>query len=119
MSDDKTKMTAWAALAGAAMAYARQDSKDTRQALSDAARAWASVGQPQRAETPGGGWTFRFGKAKGKTPGEVDVRDLRWYERCALEALDNPEKERWRESNQRDLDVIRAELRRRGEAGDW
>lgn len=72
----------------------------------------------ERSAAAGDGFTFRFGKSKGKAPGEVDVRDLRWYEKCALEALDNPEKERWRDSNQRDLDVIRAELRRRGEAAD-
>lgn len=78
-----------------------------------------AVASGERSAVAGDGFTFRFGKAKGKTPHDVDVRDLRFYERCALEALDNPEKERWRESNQRDLDVIRAELRRRGEAGDW
>jgi hypothetical protein len=76
------------------------------------------VASGERSAVAGDGFTFRFGTAKGKTPGEVDVRDLRFYEKVAREALDNPEKERWRDSNQRDLDVIRAELRQRGEAAD-
>lgn len=122
MSDARTM--AWANLMSAAHAFSTADSKETRAALSREAMAWAAVNGPQRVATgersavAGDGFTFRFGKSKGKTPGEVDVRDLRWYEKCALEALDNPEKERWRDSNQRDLDVIRAELRQRGEAAD-
>lgn len=122
MTDARTM--AWANLMSAAHAFSTVDDKETRAALSREAMAWAAVNGPQRVATgersavAGDGFTFRFGKSKGKAPGEVDVRDLRWYEKCALEALDNPEKERWRDSNQRDLDVIRAELRQRGEAAD-
>ena len=102
-----------------------EDSKATREELSRAARAWAAVGQPQREATgarsavAGDGWTFRFGRNSGKRPEDVTTDDLRWYERVFLESLDHPEKARFRDNNQRSLDVVRAELRRRGEAGDW
>jgi hypothetical protein len=65
------------------------------------------------------GWTFRFGqRCKGKKPSEVDVKDLRWYEKVFRESIDDPEKARFRDSNQRDLEVVRAELTRRGEAAN-
>lgn len=117
MSD---RVIAWAELTAAAKAWAHEDSKLTRQELSDAAKAWASIEAPRAPSSSGGeGWTFRFGKNAGKTPRDVDVRDLRWYEKVFLESIDNPEKERFRENNQKSLDVVRAELRRRGEAADY
>jgi hypothetical protein len=115
----------WANLMAAARAWATDDTPEARAALSREAKAWAAVDAPrreasgERSPVSGDGWTFRFGKNKGKGPGEVDVRDLRWYERVFLEGLDDPAKQQYRESNQRSLDVVRAELRRRGEAGDW
>lgn len=127
MSDARD--AAWAALDEAAIAWVAKRGKMDAVALSVAAKAWAkadaSEASPRReasgarSAVAGDGWTFRFGRNSGKRPDEVDVADLRWYERVFLESLDNPEKARFRDNNQRALDVVRAELRRRGEAGDW
>jgi len=72
----------------------------------------------ERSAVSGDEWTFRFGRNAGKTPRDVDLQDLRWYERAFLKSLENPEKERYRENNMRSLDTVRAELRRRGEAAN-
>lgn len=72
-----------------------------------------------RSAVSGDGFTFRFGRNNGKRPDEVSTDDLRWYERVFRESLDNPDKAKFRENNQRSLDVVRLELSRRGEAGDW
>jgi len=116
----------WANLTAAARAWATSDNDETRAALSREAKAWAAQSPEPRKEAmgersavAGDGWTFRFGRNSGKRPQDVDVADLRWYERVFLESLDHPEKARFRDNNQRSLDVVRAELRRRGEAGDW
>lgn len=120
MSDTRT--IAWGVLTTAARNWARDDSRETRQELHDAALAWAREQRPrettgERAAT-GDGWTFRFGRNSGKRPDQVSLDDLRWYERVFRESLDNPEKERFRDNNQKALDVVRVELRRRGEAGN-
>ena len=121
-----SRVVLWANLTAAARAWATSDNDETRAALSREAKAWAAQSPEPRKEAmgersavAGDGWTFRFGRNSGKRPQDVDVADLRWYERVFLESLENPEKARFRDNNQRSLDVVRAELRRRGEAGDW
>lgn len=132
---DVMRRTAWASLCAAINLPDTAD-EATRKTISDAALAYARASgmkwdtkadgtAPRRQATgersavAGDGFTFRFGSCKGKGLGEVDVKDLRFYERCAVASLDNPEKERFRANNQRDLDAIRGELRRRGEAADY
>ncbi len=61
---------------------------------------------------------FAFGKNKGKSPRDVDLSDLRWYEMAFRKSLSQPEKAQYREANERALEVVRAELRRRGEAAN-
>lgn len=116
-----SRVVLWANLTAAARAWATSDNDETRAALSREAKAWAAQSAEPRKEAsaPADGWTFRFGRNSGKRPADVDVADLRWYERVFLESLENPEKARFRDNNQRSLDIVRAELRRRGEAGDW
>lgn len=111
---------------GAAVSLA-QDA--ARQALSDAAYAWAdSRGNPQRADfwaklaeaarvfvaserhapappgrTPSGasrsGPVFRFGRQNGQPLAGAERRDLEWY-RSRIEAgMDDPDKARFRDDN--------------------
>ena len=131
---DVMRRTAWASLC-AAIALPDTAYEATRKTISDAALTYARASgmkwsdtkpdtAPRRETTgarsavAGDGFTFRFGSCKGKGLSDVDVKDLRFYERCAVASLDNPEKERFRANNERDLEAIRGELRRRGEAAN-
>lgn len=63
------------------------------------------------------GLTFGFGRNRGKTPAEVDDRDLAWYANTLAENVADPSKARWAEANQALLDAVEEEIgnRRRGE----
>lgn len=104
--------------------------KDVKQLVHDAALRYAKESgfrpagnieeskPTQSSRSNSGGFVFRFGKSKDKTPSQVDVDDLRFYERVFRESIDNPDKQQWRQSNERSLEAVRAELRRRGQAAN-
>jgi len=124
---DVMRRTAWANLMSAAHAFSTADNKETRAALSREAMAWAAVNGPQRVATgersavAGDGPTVfpPFGRAKGTPIKGAALDNLRFYERCALENLDNPDKAKWHHKEQKLLDAVRDELRRQGQAADY
>lgn len=59
-----------------------------------------------------------FGRSKGQPIKGAALDTLRFYERCALENLDNPDKAKWHHKEQKLLDAVRDELRRQGQAAD-
>ena len=60
--------------------------------------------------------TLPFGRSKGMAISEASVDDIEWVAGKIREGLDDPDKARWREENQRDLAALDHELaRRRGE----
>lgn len=61
----------------------------------------------------GGGLTIKFGKAAGKTIPELTDADLEWYGKAAKQSLDDPEKAKFRDNNQRMYDALRDELKKR------
>lgn len=77
--------------------------------------------QPQqRSQTStSSGWVPSFGRNKGKALEAISVDDLRWYEMALQRSLDDPDKARFSESNALALSDVRAELRRRGHAGEF
>jgi len=63
------------------------------------------------------GLTMKFGKAKGKPIEEASDNDLQWYTETVEKSIDDPGKSRFREQNERELAILRAELaHRRGGA---
>lgn len=59
---------------------------------------------------------MKFGRGKGKTIEEASERDLEWYADAIAKSVDDPDKSRFRDANERELAAIRAELAyRRGE----
>jgi len=66
----------------------------------------------------GSGIRMAFGKQKGATPDQLTDRDLNWYMGCVARNIEDPSKERWRDSNQSLLDALTEELLKRGGNGD-
>lgn len=60
-----------------------------------------------------GGFTFPFGKAKGKSPSEVDDKDLAWYAKTFRENLTDPEKAKYKANTEKQLAAVEAEQARR------
>ncbi len=60
-----------------------------------------------------GGWVARFGKSKGKTAAELDDKNLAWYIGCVRDSIEDPEKAKFKEQNQRDLAELEAEAEHR------
>lgn len=58
-------------------------------------------------------WTFKFGSAKGKTPEEASDKELAFYIGRTEEELGQPEKAKFKASNEATLKVLRAEVERR------
>lgn len=58
---------------------------------------------------------LRFGMSRGKTIGEAKSGDLKWCMEQLEHDVRSPEKQRWRQDNQKTLAAIRAELNNRGE----
>lgn len=63
----------------------------------------------------GGGETClpNFGRNKGQPISGVETKELEWYAGAMRKSIDDPSKERWRDSNQAMLDAIEAEIERR------
>lgn len=59
-----------------------------------------------------------FGRSKGQPIKGAALDTLRFYERCCVENLDNPDKAKWHHKEQKLLDAVRDELRRQGHAGN-
>ena len=134
---DVMRRTAWASLC-AAIALPDTADEATRKTISDAALTYARASGMEWADTKvdtaprrevsgarsavaGDGPTVfpPFGRAKGTPIKGAALDNLRFYERCALENLDNPDKERWHHKEQKLLDAVRDELRRQGQAADY
>jgi hypothetical protein len=54
-----------------------------------------------------------FGRNKGQPVSSLEPSDLEWYRNAYAENIDNPERAKWRDANQRILDAIEAEIERR------
>lgn len=112
--------SAWNALAEAAIAFGQLGTTDAGKALANAADAYAkarwSTKTQKRPESPASGMTVPFGRAKGRTIGEADTRDLQWVLKCVNDSIDDAAKQRWRESNERLANAIQHELELRGKA---
>lgn len=54
---------------------------------------------------------LRFGKGKGSRLSQVDDKSVLWYMKCAQEAVDDPEKERFKSQNMLELATIQSEAR--------
>lgn len=112
MSD---RVTLWANLTAAARGFASFDSRETKQALSDAAKAWAAHDSPKptRVDTDTGDEPrVRFGRDKGKRLSEV--KDLTWYRQALANIVADPAKARFKADNEDRLAEVEQELKRRG-----
>jgi hypothetical protein len=78
------------------------------------------VASGERSAVAGDGVTVfpPFGRSKGQPIRGAAIDTLRFYERCARENLDNPDKAKWHHKEQALLDAVRDELRRQGEAAN-
>jgi len=118
MSDEATKV-AWRALQVAATAFGKSTTGDTEaaKALSDAALAYAAArGGPKPAHPVAyadGGPVVPFGRSKGTPITKANERDLQWVLGALQKSIDDPEKARWRESNEALAEAIRSELEAR------
>jgi hypothetical protein len=118
MSDEATK-AAWRALQVAATAFGKSTTGDTEaaKALSDAALAYAAArgggAKPQRAATGDDGPRIPFGRSKNLPIAKADAKDLQWVLGALQKSIDDPEKARWRESNEALAEAIRSELEAR------
>ena len=76
----------------------------------------AAAPAPARPATAGGGGrppsgvVMKFGKGKGKPIEEATDRDLEWYGEAIAKSVDDPDKSRFRDANERELAAIRAEV---------
>lgn len=69
---------------------------------------------------PGDEPAIRFGSAKGTPLRDADEDDLNWYAGALAKSVNDPEKARYKASNERDLALVRAEQKRRqGEDGEY
>lgn len=64
----------------------------------------------------GGEFTFPYGNNKGQKPAEVSDKDLEWWAAAFERDLGNPEKEKYKTSNERGLKAIKEEQARRANA---
>lgn len=72
--------------------------------------------QTQREQPPregSGDAVIRFGNAKDVPIRQAEDRDLRWYATALERSINDPDKDRYKQQNQRDLDAVRAEIARR------
>lgn len=116
MSTDDARKLAWGALAQSAQRYSAQPEAVAAQSLAEAAVAWAvakGYREPRPAAASGEACLPNFGRNKGQPISGVETKDLEWYAGAMRKSIDDPEKARWRDSNQAMLDAIEAEIERR------
>lgn len=114
------KAAAWATLRTAAREATETPGAATAQALAEAACEWARAKgwrEPRAEAAPGDATLPNYGRNKGQPISGTETKDLEWYAKTLRESIDNPEKARWVEANQRCLDAIEAELETRDDAG--
>ncbi|WP_053235954.1 hypothetical protein [Sandaracinus amylolyticus] len=100
-----------------------EDAIDTHVVDDAPSRATSRAPQDERAdetddagEPAGSSMILPFGRAKGTTIGTADDEDLEWVANALARMVEDPQKSRFRDDNQRLLDAIDRELaRRRGE----
>lgn len=115
----------WAALSGAAALHvADPDDLAAKKALADAADAYSKARAAARgasgakpAQVGASGVVMPFGRSKGVAIEGATVNDLRWVANALAQSIDNPDKARWRDENQRVLDAIQRELDKRHPVG--
>jgi hypothetical protein len=59
-----------------------------------------------------------FGRSAGKTPAELEDKDLAWYLKAYEENVADQKKEKYKKANQRVLDALKAEHEKRAQARD-
>jgi hypothetical protein len=103
----------------AARTYTINTKAETVRALCAAAVVYADsrAAEVKKAERAKGGTgvLVPFGRDKGKDLAEVESKSLHWLMKVAEEALENPEKERWREKNEELYATAEQELKQRGD----
>lgn len=76
----------------------------------------AAAPSPTNGTRQRSGVVLKFGKEKGKAIEDASDRDLEWYGEAIAKSVEDPEKARFREANERELAAIRAEVALRGNA---
>lgn len=92
----------WDDLCRAALTYAEA----RRMAQGEAARTQSYAG-------PKSGVVLPFGQSKGLDVTEAKTNDLEWISGALQTSIDNPDKERWRQSNETLKAAVDAEIARR------
>lgn len=75
--------------------------------------------KPSSSSEPFEDFAMPFGRDKGKLLSTLDVRSLRWWEAVFRRDLEDVTKERYHAKTQKQLDAVRACLRRKGEAASY
>jgi hypothetical protein len=115
----------WAMLSGAALGHAANpEDLALKKELADAADAYSKARTAARGATGAkpaqagvSGVVMPFGRSKGVAIEQATVNDLRWVASALAQSIDNPDKARWRDENQRVLDAIQRELDKRHPVG--
>ena len=120
MSNTEAVERTWRALEGAARDYAATGDMSQAKSLAVAAEAYtrarwaANTGKAGTKPSEGrgalSGVVVPFGRSKGVAIEEADAKDLRWVANALGQSIDNPDKARWRDDNERVLDAIQKEL---------
>jgi hypothetical protein len=76
----------------------------------------ATTSQASGARKPSG-FVMKFGKTKGTPIEDATDRDLQWSSETIAKSIDDPDKARFREQNERELAAIRAEIAYRAGGG--
>lgn len=116
-----TRKEAWDKLCAAATRAGVGIDLQVNKALHDAALEWAAFnGYAKAGETRGaGGRVLRsgevipFGRSKGLPVEEAEDKDLHFVLERVRAGLDDPDKARWRDKNQKLVDAIERELETR------
>lgn len=87
--------------------------RETRQAEPPERKPEPRATAPKASANVDPSWTIPYGKSKGLKPSEASDDDLNWLEKTLGESIDNPEKSRYRASNEKALSCIVAEIERR------
>ena len=111
MTAEENRMAAWRALQKAS-GLTQVASKEEWLALAAAAETyakakWAAVAPSPKPQT---GAVMPFGRDKGVLLSEAETKSLTWMRGAIAESVADPAKSRWRDSNEKLLAAIEAEL---------
>ncbi len=107
---------AWTVLCQTAKdAVAAGFDKASAEKLSNAARSYAAAAGGGGAKPSGqrSGKLIPFGRSKGVAIEDAETKDLQWVAQALAASIEDPEKERWRNSNIELRDAIEQELESR------